>query len=97
MIGMFNCMARLYSTPGSLARCVGALPPCASIAARIAAGVVHKKCVVILSTLGCMLKVALNRIVSQAALRVECEGQNRNASAASVVAHPNAARYQMLA
>ncbi len=43
MIGMLNCMARWYSTPGSLARCVGPLPPYASLAVGIAAGVVHTK------------------------------------------------------
>ena len=49
MIGMLNCMARWYSTPGSLARCVGTLPPYPSLAAGIAVGVVHTKCVVSIS------------------------------------------------
>ena len=39
-IGILNYMARWYSTPGPLARRVGPLPPYASLAANIAAGVV---------------------------------------------------------
>ena len=42
-IGMLNCMARWYSTPGPSVRCVGPLPPYASLSAGIAVGVVHTK------------------------------------------------------